>query len=135
MPATKEISEGIARKNKRPTSPHLSIYKPQITSVLSISHRLTGVALFFALSIISWWIIYFVFFGPCKCVLYVVESQIFTFALQIVSVFATYHFLNGIRHLFWDIGWGFSLCSVNYSGWLVVTLTILITFVLWSVVL
>ncbi|NDB83238.1 MAG: succinate dehydrogenase, cytochrome b556 subunit [Alphaproteobacteria bacterium] len=120
---------------ERPTSPHLTIYKPQISSVLSISHRMTGVALFFGLSVISWWIVSFIFFGPCKYVMYFINTWIFCLAIKALSFCGFYHFFNGIRHLFWDMGIGFSISELHFSGWLVVVASILSTITIWSIII
>lgn len=122
-------------RSRRPTSPHLSIYKPQISSTLSITHRMTGVALFFSLIILSWYLIFYSFFGQCDCLHKLFECICVDIAIKLVSFCFFYHFLNGIRHLFWDVGYGFTIKSVNYSGWLVVVLSLVATVGFWSVVI
>ncbi|WP_395476669.1 succinate dehydrogenase, cytochrome b556 subunit [Rickettsia endosymbiont of Pantilius tunicatus] len=115
--------------NKRPTSPHLTIYKPQISSTLSILHRMTGVALFFTVSILAWWFIFskfdsnYIQLANCCCIIKI--------CLILTSFAWFYHLCNGIRHLFWDIGYGFSIKAVNLSGWSVVICSILFTILLW----
>ena len=88
-------------KKNLPTSPHLQIYKPQITSILSITHRLTGLGLNFALILLSLWVISFSFGEN----LYSYFVSIFeTFFMKIVVFFIvlgiSYHALNGVRHIF-----------------------------------
>ncbi|HJD57793.1 MAG TPA: succinate dehydrogenase, cytochrome b556 subunit [Rickettsia endosymbiont of Ceroptres masudai] len=114
--------------NKRPTSPHLSIYKPQISSTLSILHRMTGVALFFAVSILAWWLILSKYDNNY---LQLANCCIIKICLVAVSYAWFYHLCNGIRHLFWDIGYGFSIKAVNITGWCVVVCSILLTVFLW----
>ena len=105
----------------RPLSPHLQVYKPQITSVLSILHRMTGVALWVgSLLLVAWlWAVaysteYFDFWAYFA-------SHPLAKLLLIGWTFAFYyHFCNGIRHLFWDAGRGFSLENVTRSGMAVV---------------
>jgi succinate dehydrogenase / fumarate reductase cytochrome b subunit len=121
--------------SKRPTSPHLTIYKPQISSTLSIFHRMTGVALYLSLLFISWWMISFVFYGECECVKQMMNSSPFLLVIMAFSYAVSYHLLNGIRHLLWDIGYGFSIESMNKTGWSVVMLSILITAGFWWSVL
>ena len=105
----------------RPLSPHLSIYKPQLTSVLSISHRLTGVVLSVGTVLLVWWLVAAAsgerafaaaqgFWGSWIGLLLLFG---WTFSLF-------FHLCNGIRHLLWDAGWGFDLRQTYISGWTVV---------------
>ncbi len=111
-------------KLKRPLSPHLQIYRPQITSVLSILHRLTGIFLSFAvLALVAWvWALAVspVCFEEISIFLSTWYGKIIFFGV-LFSFF--YHLLNGVRHLFWDAGYGFELPQVTYSGWIVVGLS------------
>ena len=112
----------------RPLSPHLQIYKPQITSILSIFHRLTGISLSIGSFIIVAWIVslsmgvesYFYFMSIVDN--WFIQTIIFGFAFALF-----YHFSNGIRHLFWDAGLGFELKSVYVSGSIVVLNAIILT--------
>ena len=113
---------------KRPLSPHLQIYKPQLTSVLSIAHRITGVilsilSLFIPLTLLSvaLGIDYF-------NILKVFLANIFIQLLITASIFVlAYHLLNGIRHLFWDYGLGLSMRDTYISGYLVLIVSVLLT--------
>lgn len=124
-------------ERKRPLSPHLSIYKPQITSVISILHRITGVALFAGLLSLLWAIIYLIYTPDS------VNSSVWLFLNSIYgkilliawSYSLFFHACSGVRHLFWDMGYGFELCTVTWSGWLVVVMSILLTAGCWFVVL
>ena len=106
---------------QRPLSPHLQVYRPQLTSVLSILHRGTGLALSAgAIALIAWLVA--VASGPEA---YEQALSVFGagwFKLFIVAwVFCGfYHLGNGIRHLAWDAGWGFELRQTYASGWAVV---------------
>jgi succinate dehydrogenase / fumarate reductase cytochrome b subunit len=112
----------------RPLSPHLQIYKPQITSILSIFHRLTGISLSIGSFIIVAWIVslsmgvesYSYFMSIVDN--WFIQTIIFGFAFALF-----YHFSNGIRHLFWDAGLGFELKSVYISGSIVVLNAIILT--------
>jgi succinate dehydrogenase / fumarate reductase, cytochrome b subunit len=110
-------------ENKRPLSPHLSIYRRQITSVLSILHRITGVGLAFPAMLLVWWL-YAASSGPAAFDL--VNGLLTSWFGKLVltaSLWAFwYHFANGIRHLIWDSGRGFELTAVTRSG--VLTLVI-----------
>lgn len=118
-------------KQSRPISPHLSIYKPQLNLATSIGHRLTGVGLFFALSAICWWFILWVFskFEPCYLEFFGYKSV--KIILFFVSYAFFYHLCTGIRHLIWDTGRGFSICAIDYSGWVVVVVSVILTAILW----
>jgi succinate dehydrogenase / fumarate reductase cytochrome b subunit len=105
---------------ERPLSPFL-IYKPQLTSVLSISHRVAGVALSVGTVFLVWWLVAAAtgdsafstarwFFGSWLGLLMLLG---WTFAFF-------FHLCNGIRHLFWDAGMGFELHNAYASGWAVV---------------
>ena len=118
----------------RPISPHLSIYKPQISSVLSIGHRLSGVGLFFMISALGWWFILWVFSKFDPIYLKIFDSFFVRFLLIVTSYGFFYHLCTGIRHLIWDTGWGFSIRAINYSGWLAVIASILLTLIFWMFV-
>ena len=123
-------------KKERPLSPHLQIYKPQITSVLSIMHRITGVALTFGTVLIVLWITtlslgenfyqyYMIFIKSWFGNLILIG---FTFALF-------YHLSNGIRHLFWDFGYGYELNTVFMSGVAVLISAFILTSIIWAYIL
>ena len=117
----------------KPLSPHIQIYRPQITSILSITHRLTGIGLAVGAVALTWWI-NTAAYGPD------VFTSAQTFAASwfgrilllgwTLALF--YHLFNGIRHLFWDAGIGMEISQVNRSGWLVIVMTILMTLVSWA---
>ncbi len=112
----------------RPTSPHLQIYKPQLTSVLSISHRITGVILSLT-SIMIPFALVIVALGPDYHA-YLVKffSNFFVKLLLVGAVFTLiYHLCNGIRHLFWDYGYGLSLEKSYMSGYLVILISLITT--------
>jgi len=123
------LTDSAART--RPLSPHLSIYKPQISSVLSIFHRITGVALFFAFSMISWWFIFWVFSGFNLYYIDLLNHWIVDAALYATSYAFFYHLCAGIRHLKWDVGCWFSIKAVNYSGWGAIIISIILTVAFW----
>jgi len=121
MPYTDELH------NKRPTSPHLTIYKKQISSVMSIFHRLTGIGLFFGFSILSWWMIIWVFSKFDHAIFNWINFLFVRIGLYLLISAFFYHLCNGIRHLFWDVGIGFSITMMHKTGWSVVIMTILLT--------
>ena len=116
----------------RPLSPHLQIYRPQLTSVLSILHRATGIALGVGTLLLVYWLIA-VAAGPAA---YDVAQRLIGSWLGRLLLFGWtlaffYHLANGIRHLAWDAGHGFELKAVYASGWAVLAVTLLLTVVSW----
>jgi succinate dehydrogenase / fumarate reductase cytochrome b subunit len=120
----------------RPLSPHLQVYRPQLTSILSISHRITGVALAAGAAMLAVWLLCLAggreSYATANAVVGSLPGKIvvfgFTFALY-------YHLCNGIRHLFWDAGLGFELETAYASGKAVVAAAVALTIVTWVVVI
>jgi succinate dehydrogenase / fumarate reductase, cytochrome b subunit len=119
---------------QRPLSPHLQVYKPQITTVLSIMHRGAGVVNAIGGLLLAAWLVCVASnpecFAWCQTLL---SSMLGKFALFIFSASLIYHLLNGIRHLLWDIGWGMDISTVERTGVFVITLAVLLTALLWFV--
>lgn len=121
--------------DSRPISPHLTIYRPQITSVLSITHRATGVWLFFGALFLSAWLCIVAYAPAAYAELHeCLSSPLGKLFLVSWMVAFYYHLANGIRHLFWDIGKGFAIPQVNASGWAVLLFTLVMTAVTWGFV-
>lgn len=120
----------------RPLSPHLQVYKPQLTSVLSITHRATGVALALGLLLLVYWLLALAAgpesFAGARALL---SSWIGRIVLFGFSFALFYHLCNGIRHLFWDAGLGFELKAVYASGWAVVAVSVALTALAWVIAL
>jgi len=116
----------------RPLSPHLQIYRPQWTSVLSITHRATGVVLSLGLALLVWWVLAAARGAASfATVQHFIASLLGRLLLFGWTWALFYHLANGIRHLAWDAGWGFELKDAERSGWLVVIASIVLTFVAW----
>ena len=118
--------------HKRPLSPHLQVYNPQITTVMSILHRITGVVLALG-SLGMLWVLISLSMGPeafsaAQACIGSVFGRLTAFAFSLCLM---YHLFNGVRHLFWDIGKGYDLATVTRSGLLVLALTVLSTTGLW----
>lgn len=122
-------------KSSRPVSPHLSIYRPQISSVLSIGHRATGACLYFAFVIISWWFALWVFSKFDPFYLKIASSMPACVLLVLTSYAISFHLCTGIRHLIWDTGRMFSIKCVDSSGWVSVILSFVLTALFWLCVL
>jgi succinate dehydrogenase / fumarate reductase, cytochrome b subunit len=118
----------------RPLSPHLQVYRWQLTSVLSILHRMTGIALAIGAILLVWWI-GAASDGPDSYnrVQWFLGSWIGLLLLFGWSVALFYHLCNGIRHLMWDTGHGLDLKSVYASGWTVLAATAVLTVIAWIV--
>jgi succinate dehydrogenase / fumarate reductase cytochrome b subunit len=117
---------------RRPLSPHLQAYRPQITSVLSIMHRITGCGLAVGTLLMVWWLVAAASSpGAYATVAGFIASPIGLLLLFGWTVALFYHFLNGIRHLAWDAGFGFELPMVHTSGWAVVIGTAALTVLAW----
>lgn len=117
---------------KRPLSPHLQVYKPQITSVMSISHRATGVALAVGTLLLVYWLAAAAS-GPAAYASAqgVIGSWLGYLFLFGWSVALFYHLSNGIRHLFWDAGYGYEIKAVYSSGYAVLAATAALTVLAW----
>jgi succinate dehydrogenase / fumarate reductase cytochrome b subunit len=119
--------------DNRPLSPHLQVYRPQLTTVLSISHRATGIVLSLGMVVVVVWLLalasgpeaYDRFNGLLASVPGLILLLVWTFSLF-------FHLLNGIRHLLWDAGWLLDLRGAYASGWTVVVLSILLTIAIWG---
>ena len=116
----------------RPLSPHLQIYKPQLTSVLSIMHRGTGIVLAIGMLFLVWWL---VALASGEDVFVTAQkfwgSWIGRLLLLGWSYALFYHLANGLRHLFWDAGKGFELHEAYRNGWIVVAASVVMTLAAW----
>ncbi len=117
---------------ERPLSPHLMIYRPQLTSVLSITHRLTGVALVAGTALLTWWLVAAALGpGAFEVVQAVLGHWLGRLLLLGWTYALFYHLCNGIRHLFWDAGYGFELPTLYATGWLVMAAAAGLTLAAW----
>jgi succinate dehydrogenase / fumarate reductase cytochrome b subunit len=120
-------------KGKRPLSPHLQVYRPQLTSIVSIFHRITGVALFAGMALLACWLLAAgAGPGPFAVAQGLLASWFGMVVLLGLSFALFYHLCNGIRHLVWDTGWGFEMPQVYASGWAVVVMSALLTGAAWA---
>ena len=121
-------------QDQRPLSPHLQIYKPMLTTMMSITHRMTGVALYFGSLLVAWWLVaaatgpdYFSmvngFFGSWFGRIILLG---YTWAL-------IHHALGGLRHLIWDTGRGFELPTVEWMAKANLAGSIGLTVLLWII--
>lgn len=118
----------------RPLSPHLQVYRWQLTSVLSILHRISGIALAAGTILLVWWLVDAAE-GPeayegVRGFLGSGSGLVLLFGWTLALY---YHLCNGLRHLWWDTGHGFELPSVYAGGWAVIAATAVLTAVSWGV--
>ncbi len=127
-------SKSSVTSHPRPLSPHLQVYRLPMLAILSILHRVTGVALAVGTLLLTCWL---VSAATGEAAYARVNSFIGSPFGQLLllgwSVSLFYHLANGIRHLFWDAGKGFEIKSAENSGWLVVAFTIAATMLAWSI--
>lgn len=116
----------------RPLSPHLQIYRPQLTSVLSISHRATGILLGAGTLLLAYWLMSAASGAQAYAAAQGFLGSWLGRALLLAFSFSLfYHLCNGIRHLFWDAGLGFDLRTTYASGAAVVVASVALTLAAW----
>jgi succinate dehydrogenase / fumarate reductase cytochrome b subunit len=117
-------------RGNRPLSPHLSIYRPLWTMILSITHRITGVGMAVSITMITWWFLAMAISEESFNAANAVMTSVVGGFILIVSLWAlSFHFCNGIRHLFWDAGKGFELGTAYRSGLVVMAGSVVLTVV------
>lgn len=113
---------------KRPLSPHLQVYKPQLTSILSITHRGTGVFLSLGALLLTCWLVALATSEQVFSQLQQHGSAWYGKIILIGFVFSFYfHLANGVRHLFWDAGLGLDLSTTYKTGYATIAFSIILT--------
>ena len=121
---------------ERPLSPHLQVYRWQITMVMSILHRATGIGLTVGAFGLAWWLLALAQGGnAADRAMRLVASPVGMVLLFLFSLALVYHLLNGIRHLMWDAGRGYDIPEVYKSGYAVAILTVVFTALIWVLAL
>ena len=120
--------------NNNPISPHIQIYSWHISSLVSISHRITGVINILALSLICFWVWTLLLGNESYLTIFNFFNS-FIGKFFIIGFIWSYSFqiLSEIRHWFWDLGYGFELKTSKITGVLVILGSIIITAVLYSI--
>ena len=118
--------------SKNPVSPHLQIYRWHISSLLSIIHRISGVINLLALILIFFWLLS-LSFGESNYELFllIINSFFGKFILIGFTWSMSFHILSGIRHLAWDLGYGFEIKTANISGIIVIICSLVLTIIFW----
>lgn len=117
---------------ERPLSPHLGIYRMQITMLMSIVHRITGTANYFGTLLLAAWLVS-IAMGESQ---YAVVNAVFAHPIGKLVLFGytwsvIHHMLGGLRHLLWDTGRGLQPRSADILGWLTIIGSLSLTFLLW----
>ena len=118
--------------SNNPLSPHIQIYRWHISSLLSITHRISGVINLLALILIFFWLIAFSFGeNNYQSFLLIINSFFGKFILIGFTWSMSFHILSGIRHLAWDMGFGFEIKTANISGIIVLIFSLTLTIIFW----
>lgn len=115
-------------RGNRPLSPHLTIYRPQMSSITSIFVRLTGIGLTLGFLLVIWWLLaaatgpgYFAFVDGLM-------TSWLGILILVLSLWALwYHFLGGVRHLIWDMGYGFEIKTADMMGYVMIGGSLVLT--------
>ena len=120
------------KDNQNPLSPHLQVFSWHISSLLSITHRISGVINLLALILIFFWLL-ILSFGESNYELFliVINSFFGKFILIGFTWSMCFHILSGVRHLVWDMGYGFEIKTANISGIIVIIFSLVLTIVFW----
>ena len=118
--------------SNNPLSPHLQIYRWHISSLLSIAHRISGVINLLALILIFFWLL-FLSLGESNYELFllIINSFFGKFILVGFTWSMSFYLLSGIRHLVWDLGYGFEIKTANISGIIVIISSLVLTVIFW----
>lgn len=128
-----EGSESLNGPRQMPVSPHIGIYRWQITMTLSILHRASGIVLYSgALGLVYWLVALATGPGAFQTASWFFHFWVGQALLCLWSLAFFYHLLNGIRHLVWDMGRGFDKPSYRFSGWAVVCAALILTGAAWA---
>ena len=120
------------KDNKNPLSPHLQIYRWHISSLLSITHRISGIINLLALILMFFWLL-FLSISENKYDIFLLAINSFYGKLVLIGFTWSMCFLifSGIRHLTWDMGYGFEIKTANISGILVILSSLVTTIIFW----
>ena len=119
---------------ERPLSPHLFIYKPMLTTAMSIVHRITGGALYFGTLLIAWWLLAAASSPNAYAGIGSFMSSLFGRLILFGYTWALmHHMLGGIRHLIWDAGHGFEPGEREWLAGATLVGSIVLTIVLWLI--
>ena len=126
------INKNKINSSKRPLSPHLQIYRPSFTMMMSIMHRISGVVLYFGSFLLLAWYIS-ILLGPEA---YQLLNKLFSFLIIKLALFVFtwiffHHLFGGIRHFIWDTGRGFELNTIEWLARLTAIFSLLSALIVW----
>ena len=120
------------KDNQNPLSPHLQIYRWHISSLLSITHRISGVINLFSFILIFFWLLILSLDeNNYELFLLFINSFVGKFILIGFIWSMSFHIFSGIRHLVWDMGYGFEIKTANISGIIVIISSLISTIIFW----
>lgn len=123
----------MSTDRQRPLSPHLQVYRPQLTSITSTLHRISGVLLSLgSLVLVAWLLALAAGPGAFEALNGWLAHPVAVAAMVVWTWLLVYHLLNGIRHLCWDAGWFLELGPTYVTGWLVVIASFVLTALVWA---
>lgn|ERR1039457_169950 len=130
----KHLQMASSTLKSRPRSPNIQIYRPQLTSVLSIANRISGIVLsMYAVILVIWLLAAAAGPQAYSTVQVFIGSWIGQILLFVCTFSFFLHLCGGIRHLIWDSGYGFELRTIYVSGWMVVIVSAALTLITWIV--
>ena len=119
---------------QRPLSPHLQIYKPMLSMMMSIVHRMTGAGLYFAMAFLAWWLLAAAtsadYFNLVQAIYGSWLGRLILFGFTWALI---HHAIGGIRHLIWDTGRGFELETVEIMAKINLAVSIVLTILIWII--
>ena len=119
-------------KNDNPLSPHIQIYNWHISSLVSISHRITGIINLSVITLVCFWVAYLLLGKENYNLIFIFFNSFFGKFLILGIVWSfSFQILSEIRHLFWDLGFGFELRTANITGLLVIVGSFIFTLLIY----
>lgn len=123
-----------SKKTQRPLSPHIFIYKPMLTMMLSMIHRITGAALYFGTALLVWWLIALASSGEAfATVTWFMGTPIGLLIMFGYTWALFHHMVGGIKHFMWDFGKAFELDTVELVAKIAVAIPIILTILVWAI--
>jgi succinate dehydrogenase cytochrome b subunit len=124
-----------ANPGERPLSPHLTIYRPQLTAITSILNRLTGISLVLAAFLIVWWLLAAAISPEAYALADGVITSLPGDVVMALSLWAVwYHYLGGLRHLYFDAGNGLDIATAERLGWAMIVGSVVLTLLTFIVI-
>lgn len=119
-------------EGERPLSPHLQIYRPMLTMMMSIAHRISGASLAVGFALLTWWLVAISLGPDAYATVEAFFSTLIGRALLFLFTWALiHHMLGGIRHLIWDTGAALDKTSIEVAAWLTILSSTVITILIW----